>query len=201
VGKGSARSVPGFALHEALAACSEHLVAQGGHAAAAGLTVEPERFPAFRDAFLEYAGEHLHESLRVPRLDIDAEATVEQISPGLAAAMDRLEPFGEGNRPPVFAFRRVRIVGRPRRMGERGEHVSFFAGRDGQALRCVAFRKAEALQPVLDSDEFVDVAFTPQRNRFRGRTDVEGLVHDVKLSEPVVEARTPSGRTASGADG
>ena len=83
----------------------------------------------------------------------------------------------------MFVLRRMEVVGQPRRMGERGEHVSFFVGREGAALRGIAFRKAETLLPYLDGSRLIDVAFTPQRNRFRGRTDVEALVAGVRWSE------------------
>jgi len=189
VGRGSARSVPGFALHEALAACSEHLVAHGGHAAAAGLTIEPGRFPAFRDAFLRYVEETLPETSRTPELAIDAEVDLVDLDPGVAAGLERLEPFGAGNPEPVLALRDVEVVGRPRRMGRQNEHVAFHVGRDGRALRCIAFRRADDLTPWLDGGGRFDLALTLQRNTFRGANEVEGLVRDVRPAAAPVPAR------------
>ncbi len=182
VGRGSARSVPGFALHEALAACGEHLVAHGGHAAAAGLTIEPARFPAFRDAFRRYAAEHVPDASRTPTLELDAEVEPGDVDPSLAACLERLEPFGAGNPEPLLLLRRVTVAGRPRRMGAESEHVAFHAGRDGRALRCVAFRRAAELAPLLESGAPLDIAFAPQQNAFRGAHEVEGLVRDVRAS-------------------
>ena len=185
VGRGSARSVPGFALHTALAACSEHLVAHGGHAAAAGLTIERERFPGFQDAFCRYVEETLPDDARIPELVLDADIGLDDLDVGVASGVERMEPFGEGNPEPVFGLRDVQVVGRPRRMGQRNEHVSFHVGRDGRALRCIAFRRAEEWAPLLDSDARLDVAFTPQRNTFRGANEVECLVRDIRpAAEP-----------------
>lgn len=180
LGRGSARSVPGFALHEALAACSEHLVSHGGHAAAAGLTIEPERFPAFQQAFDAYVREHLPRDARRPKLHLDAAVDLDQIGLELVGALDRLAPFGAANRAPVLLLRDVQVVGRPRRMGRQDEHVSFFVGNDGNAIRCVAFRKAAEFWPMLQTGRRLDVALRVKRNEFRGRSDVEAHVVDLR---------------------
>lgn len=182
VGRGSARSVDGFALHTALAACGDHLEAHGGHAAAAGLTVVPDRFAGFQQAFHSYVEEHLSEDARVPLLDIDAVARLEDLTPALAASLERLEPFGRANPEPMLVLEGVRVAGTPRRMGRGDDHLSFHLGRDGRAIRCVAFRKADAYEPLLADGDLFDVAFTPQRNTFRGRTDIEAHVVDLRPS-------------------
>lgn len=184
VGRGSARTVRGIALHEALAACGTHLVAHGGHAGAAGLTIEPGRFPRFREAFHDWVAERLDDDARAPTLQVDAEVAPEEVNPALCADLDRLEPFGEGNPPVVLALRDVAVSGTPRRMGASNEHVSFFVGRGGRALRCVAFRDAARLAPLLRTGARVDVAFTPQRNDFRGSDEAEGAVVDLRPSAP-----------------
>lgn len=183
VGRGSARSAQGVALHHALAACREHLVAHGGHANAAGLTIDPSRFGAFRDDFVRYVESAREGADAVSDLRIDAETGPHDVDATAARCLERLEPFGEGNPAPVFALRGVEVLGRPRRMGANAEHLSFFAGKDGKALRCVAFRDAARLEPLLSSSRRIDVAYTPQRNAFRGADEVEGLVKDVRPSE------------------
>lgn len=180
VGRGSARSVKGFELHRALAACGEHLVAHGGHAGAAGLTIEPSRFGGFRDAFHRYVEERLDDGARAGSLVLDAELRPEQVTPALCASLERLEPFGEGNPPPVFALRGVTVAGRPRRMGSAEEHVAFHAALDGRAVRCVGFRQARAWGPLLESGAPLDIAITPERNGFRGSDEAEGRVVDLR---------------------
>lgn len=180
IGRGSARSVKGFALHEALAACGEHLVAHGGHAGAAGLTIDPSRFAGFREAFQHYAATKLDDDARRPTLWIDAEIGPEDLTAALCAELERLEPFGEGNPAPVLALRDLQVVGKPRRMGSQNEHVAFFAGRDGVAIRCVAFRDAERWAPLLEPGSRIDVAISPKRNSFRGSDEAEGMVVDIR---------------------
>ncbi|MCE9636075.1 MAG: single-stranded-DNA-specific exonuclease RecJ [Planctomycetes bacterium] len=182
VGRGSARSVKGFELHTALAACGEHLVAHGGHAGAAGLTIEPGRFSGFRDAFARYVEERLDDDTRGGSLTVDADAHPREITAEVCASLDRLEPFGEGNPPPVLALRGVSVMGVPRRMGAQNEHVAFHAGRDGNALRCVAFRNAAKWAPLLAPGSRLDIAVTPQVNSFRGNDEAEGAVVDIRPS-------------------
>ncbi len=184
VARGSARSVPGFVLHEALRACGEHLVAHGGHAAAAGLTIDPARFDGFRDAFTAYVRENLPIDARRPRLEVDAEVPLSALRPGLVAELARLAPFGAGNAEPVLAVRGVRVAGRARRMGQRGEHVAFHVRDEQSSLRLVAFRQAARFEPLLSDGGPIDVAFVPQRNQFRGRDEVEGVVRDIRRSDP-----------------
>lgn len=182
VGRGSARSVKGFELHRALAACGDHLVAHGGHAGAAGLTVEPHRFDGFRDAFQRYVADTLDDDARAGSLEIDAEVEPRDVSPSLCASLERLEPFGEGNPAPVLALRGVTVAGRPRRMGAANEHVAFHAGRNGSAVRCVAFRDAAKWAPLLESGRPLDLAITPERNSFRGNDEAEGRVVDLRAA-------------------
>lgn len=183
VGRGSARSVRGFELHRALAACGEHLVAHGGHAGAAGLTIEPSRFPQFREAFGRYVREHLDPASSGAVVNVDAEVAPGDVSVALCADLERLEPFGEGNPAPVLALRGVTVAGTPRRMGAREEHVSFFAGTDGRALRMVAFRDGRKWDALLRPGSRIDVAFEPRRNSFRGADEPEGSVVDVRAAE------------------
>ena len=113
--------------------------------------------------------------------------------------MDRIDPQNlvdlgvvEAGNSPTSALRyQLRFGGdagrdgeavRPRRMGATNESIAFFAGRDGRAMRCVAFRDAARIESVLASAGAVDIAFTPQRNDFRGASDVEGLVRDIRPS-------------------
>ena len=183
VGRGSARSVKGFALHTALAACGEHLVAHGGHAGAAGLTIEPGRFGGFRDAFHRYVEEQLDDDTRGGSITIDGIAEPAQITAELCASLERLEPFGEGNPTPVLAMRGVSVVGRPRTLGASNEHVAFHAGRDGRAVRCVAVREAAKWAPLLVPGSRLDIAFQPHRNTFRGTDEAEGSVVDMRPAQ------------------
>ncbi len=101
-GIGSARSVGRLNLHQALAACGQHLLSHGGHAAAAGLKIEESKLDAFRADFCEYvAGEMSHED-RIAEVQIDAEATLSQLTLKTVEQIEQLAPFGNGNPRPIL---------------------------------------------------------------------------------------------------
>src|SRR6185437_16090072 len=97
VGVGSGRSIPGFALHEALRACDDLLLGHGGHAAAAGLRIVPENIDAFRARLCEYTAARFPDGPPAPALVLDAEVPLSMLTTGLLADLDRLEPYGAEN--------------------------------------------------------------------------------------------------------
>src|SRR5262249_18269852 len=101
IGQGSGRSPAGLPLHEALRQCGEYLLDHGGHAAAAGFRIRPERIDAFRERFCAAAAQHKQAS-PLPGRVIDAEVPLSALTPGLVNDLDRLEPYGCGNRRPLF---------------------------------------------------------------------------------------------------
>lgn len=115
-GRGSARTTGGFNLYEALAACREHLIVYGGHAAAAGMSVAVERFPAFREAFVAGARAHFTGVTDDPIVEVDAEADLAELDVPQAEELERLGPFGVANPEPLLALpavmaRATRVVG------------------------------------------------------------------------------------------
>ena len=108
VGKGSARSIEGFHLYDALAGCAEHLAKFGGHKHAAGVTVDPGRLPAFREAFERIAHARLTPDDLVPRCRVDALVRPTELDETAIEGLQRLAPFGQGNPEPVFALRGTR---------------------------------------------------------------------------------------------
>jgi single-stranded-DNA-specific exonuclease len=115
-GRGSARTMGGFDLYQALTACREHLAVYGGHAAAAGLTVTPERFAAFRAAFVATAAAHFAGAGEGPAVEVDAEAELAELDLPQAEELERLAPFGAANNEPLLAIpgvvaRATRVVG------------------------------------------------------------------------------------------
>lgn len=106
--KGSGRSVPGFDLHEALCKCSKHLEKYGGHAMAVGLTLKEENFEDFKQAFDEIAKQEKVEEI-LPVIYIDGMVTSEDMKPEFVKQLTNLEPFGEGNKVPLFAYKGLKI--------------------------------------------------------------------------------------------
>lgn len=176
--RGSGRSIPGLHLFEALSACSDHLTRFGGHAMAAGVELREADVAAFREAFLAQAAERLTSDDLVPRVAVDAEATPADLSLETAEMLERMGPFGAGNRRPVFAARQVRLVGRARRMGQRGDHLQMHVSGGGSSLRAVGWGMGE-LADTLSRAEACGIAFTCRISEFRGAPEVELHLKDV----------------------
>lgn len=125
-GKGSGRSVEGFHLYDALAACAPHLARFGGHRHAAGVTVERDRLAAFSAAFEAHAAERLSEEDLVPRCRIDGWVDEGEVTDRAAEDLARLGPFGAGHPEPVFALRGA--AARARTVGAEGAHLKLALG-------------------------------------------------------------------------
>jgi single-stranded-DNA-specific exonuclease len=177
-GVGSGRSVPGFNLHEALAACSEHLVSHGGHEAAAGLTIHEKAIDAFRIDFCAYAERSIPTLDRVAELFVDAETPLAALTHQTVKQIESLAPFGHGNARPMLCTTDVRLADTPRRMGTNGQHLSLRFEQHGVTMRAVAFGGGEWEQDLISADGPLAVAFQPVINHFRGRQTVEMHLSD-----------------------
>ena len=172
-GIGSARSIPGFNLHAALQACDEHLLSHGGHAAAAGLRIEEERFEQFREAFAEVAAAEISQQQRVADLLIDAEAPLSAFTLSAMNQIERLAPFGQHNSRPLLCATGARVDGPPKTIGAGGRHLSLKLSQHGISFRAVAFGAGEWAEELAAIDRPIDIAFRPVINSFQGRRNVE----------------------------
>lgn len=184
---GSARSIDGFHMRDALAACSTHLTSFGGHAMAGGLKLPTENLPAFAEAFCRHASGVVTEEMLTPAMNIDAEVALPELSHSVVRQLERLGPFGRGNPRPVVVARNCRLLTAPQRMGRTGQTVSFIVAQDADGagrLRCVGFGMGE-LADRLAGVRNIDIAGEAAINRFNGRETVECHLHDVRLSGTV----------------
>lgn len=175
---GSGRSIPGFALHEALAACDDVLLSHGGHAAAAGFRVAIERIDEFRDRFAEYAAAHFPRGTPAPRLTLDAELPLNTLTFGLLRDIDRLEPFGAENRRPRFLAGGLQVQGEPKRIGGGERHLSFRVAQGAAGVRCVAFGMGDRIEELMSEGGRCCLAFTPQINEWNDIRRIELEVVD-----------------------
>jgi len=172
--RGSGRSIPGFDLARAFEAGGSHLVAFGGHAAAAGLTVRVDQLPTFAAKFQGLAADKLTPDLLVPSLRIEDSATLPEITASFCEELERLEPCGVANERPVFAALGVSVAGRPMPMGADEKHVAFHAKQEQAILRTVGFGMGERFNVLCElAAGSLDLAFSPKLNTFRGATSVE----------------------------
>ncbi len=177
VGKGSGRSVDGISLVEALRACESDLIAGGGHAMAAGLSIHEDKLDRFRERFAEYVLSHSSEEQRQPKLMYDAEISFDQLSLEFLASYDLLQPFGNGNPQPVFISRGVGQSRPPQHM--KNNHLRFMLRQGYHEQDAVYFGGGEHPLP----DPPWDIAFTIDRNTFRGRTTLQLVLQGMRTAE------------------
>jgi single-stranded-DNA-specific exonuclease len=186
-GIGSVRSVPGFNVNEALAACSHLLVSHGGHAAAAGLKIEDRQVDAFRDEFCEFVAQQIREEQRTAELWIDGETLLASLTLSAVEQIERLAPFGQGNHRPLLCASGVRLVEPPKRIGSSGRHLSMRLEQHGAKLRGVSFGNGDWADELANVTGPLNFAFRPVINNFNGRRTVELHVNDWRLAvEPAV---------------
>jgi len=180
VARGSARSVEGFPLHEALESCRDLLLTHGGHAMAAGLSLRAEDLPEFRERMRRRAARQLPPEQRGPRLDVDAEVSLAEITPPVVRELERLAPHGPGNPEPVLSAGGVRVAGAPRLLGRGGDHLGLYLTQGGSTLRAVGFGMGGIVESLRQGGT-VSVAFTPRIDTWRGLETTELRLRDVKF--------------------
>ncbi len=179
-GRGSARSIPGFDLFEAVQSCSGDLERFGGHRQAAGLDIRAERLPAFREAFNEAARKGLKGIVPVPRLSVDLELPLGSATEELHHFLRYVGPFGIGNPRPVFFRRGLEVAGSPREVG-RG-HLKLRLREGETTLDAIGFGLCGRIPPAGLNGCRVDVAFQLRENEYRGTRSLQARLLDVRLS-------------------
>lgn len=181
-GQGSGRSIAGFNLHDALAACSEHLLGFGGHAMAAGLRIAPDKIEPFTAAFVRHAREFIPTGQMQGTLHVDARCSLRSLDHNLASHLGKLAPFGQANPSPLLAFESCRVLCPPKRMGRNGGTINLVLGQNGANIRAVGFGMGDLVDELVGINE-VHVAGEPVINSFNGRTSVELKLKDVQIPQ------------------
>lgn len=179
---GSARSVNGFDLYNAIEACSDLLENFGGHMYAAGLTLRPENLEEFSERFEQVVRKTITPEQMVPVVDIDGEMDFPLIDNRMIRILNQFRPFGPENMAPVFVTRRVRDVGTGRIVGNTGEHLKLDLVQEGHnhpPLGAIAFHLAHHIDRIRKGQPF-DVCYTIEENEFRGITSIQLMVKDIK---------------------
>jgi single-stranded-DNA-specific exonuclease len=180
LGQGSARSVPGFNLHDAISACSEGLTGFGGHAAAAGLKLPSALVPSFAERFDRHCREMLTSEQLERVLHIDAEVLLGHLTLRQVEEIDALEPYGIGNPRPMLVVNRVRLKSDPRIVGARQNHAQLLVTQGSVTLKAVAWQMAERCKG-LRAGMSVTLAFQPSINEWNGRREVQLEIKDFKV--------------------
>jgi single-stranded-DNA-specific exonuclease len=176
--KGSARSIDACNLHQAIDACREHLTKFGGHAMAAGLSLEADKIDAFRSALVEQVNATLASEDLVKHIRIDTEVGLADCTPEVFNIVQSLAPFGRGNPKPRLMLQRL-TVDRAQQMGGQGRHLSMQLRSEGRSIRAVAWNMGDRVES-LPAGCVIDVVFQPAINDWRGNRSAELHVMDLR---------------------
>jgi single-stranded-DNA-specific exonuclease len=176
---GSARSVTGFNLYEAIYECKDLLIAYGGHFAAAGLTMLPENIIPFTNRFEEVVAATIPHHLLIPEIIIDAEINFTEINENFYNIICRMEPFGPENMRPTFIAKNCRDFGYSKILKD--VHLKFVLKQDDTIMNGIGFNMA-ALYPLLENGKPVDIVFTIDENEWNGNKNLQLKVIDVRQS-------------------
>ena len=179
-GQGSGRSIKHFPLHEVLACCQDHVISYGGHAMAAGVKVAQSRLDEFTNAFLAEAAQRLTPRDLRPKLYLDDEVALRDLTPDLLDTLGRMAPFGPGNSRVRLATREVTLSGTPRAVGKTGAHLQFSVREDREVRKAIAFGRGSDAEHLAEQQR-LRVAFEPIMNEWNGQRRVELRVLDWKF--------------------
>lgn len=177
-GRGSARSIPGLHLVEALCEASAFLKAYGGHAMAAGLTVAEEEVGRFREAFVAAVGSRLTSEQLVPEVAVDAEILLDEVTLSLAREISRLAPFGQANPEPVFLTHDLQALS-ARTVGG-GGHLRLLVGDGLRTAEAIGFRLGGHAELLAFTRARLDLAYTIEEDRWAGRQSVQMVVAEIR---------------------
>ncbi|WP_187263390.1 single-stranded-DNA-specific exonuclease RecJ [Pontibacter beigongshangensis] len=176
---GSARSVHGFNVHDAIESCSDLLDQFGGHMYAAGLTLPVENIPAFRERFEAFVSDTITEEQKIPQIEIDAKIKLNQVTRNFYKIVHQMEPFGPGNMKPVFVSECVYDTGAVRVVGS--SHLKLTLTQDGYySIDAIGFGLSDYYDAISKGIPF-DVCYTIEENIFRGVSTLQLRIKDIRV--------------------
>lgn len=179
--KGSARTIPGLDLYDALSSCRDLLLGFGGHPSAAGVTLREENIPRFQQRFAEAVERRLGVEPGKPGLHVDAEVELRDVTRQLVGELDRLQPFGMGNPEPTLAVRNLSVL-ETRVVGEKHLRLTV-RQKDSAPFVGIGFRMGALARQAGSAGSRVDLAFMPELDRWNGLDRVQLRIRDLRSSE------------------
>ena len=176
--KGSGRSIPGFDLHQALMQCQDTIDRFGGHAMAIGITIKTDKFQEFAEEFENVAKEAKIDEI-IPIINIDAKIELNEINKEMVESLKLLEPYGEGNKMPIFAFRDLKIDS-IRALSE-GKHIKLTLKDNNNIINAIGFNLGKIAEDYRIGDK-IDVVGTLEINSFNGVDSLQINIKDVMKS-------------------
>ena len=178
-GKGSARSIAAFHLHDALKNCQEHLLGFGGHKYAAGMSIEIGKIPEFREKLNQLAKQSLNAEDLKPTQMLDALVALDEIDFETTKSFARFAPFGPGNRHPVLASQQLKVVGSPYIVGK--NHLKFKVKQKQRIFDAIGFSFGDVLEEIEDPDAALDMAFVLEENEWQGQRKLQLRLKDIRV--------------------
>ncbi len=182
---GSARSIPGFDLYQAVESCSDILENFGGHIYAAGLTMRPEMVETFTKRFNKYVEENIDPAILIPQVDIDTELLFSDINEEFRTALNKFQPFGPGNNSPIFVTYGASNNGNARLVGIDNEHLRMDLiqrQKPNTRIAAIAFGQPQ-LFPWVRSGRPIDACYTVVENHYRGKITTQLRIKDLRTVE------------------
>ena len=176
--KGSGRSIPGFDLHDALMKCQNSIERFGGHSMAIGITIKRDKFDEFKKEFEKVAKESKIDEI-IPIINIDAKINLSEINKEMVSSLKQLEPFGEGNKMPIFAFKNLKIDS-IRALSE-GKHIRLTLKEGNTIINAIGFNLGQLVDEYRIGDK-IDVVGTLEINSFNGVDNLQINIKDVMKS-------------------
>jgi len=186
---GSARSIAGFDLYQAIDSCSDLLENFGGHVYAAGLTLAEEHLEEFVARLDKYVGEHLNDEMTTPVVEIDSALDFSQITPKFFRILKQFQPFGPGNGNPLFITENVYDAGGVRKVGAGGLHLKLDLMQESAPYRqipAIGFNLAEDYFEYIKDGNPLDVCYSLVENYYRGSSSLQIRVRDIKEREEII---------------
>jgi single-stranded-DNA-specific exonuclease len=181
---GSARSVQGYDLYQAIESCSDLLESFGGHMFAAGLTLKKENIKPFMERFEQFVNGTITEEQLVPRLFVDCELSFPEINEEFFNFLTKFQPFGPENMSPVFVSRNVFDKGTGRMVGSSGEHLKLDLCHESTGQKtfpAIAFSQAEHFE-YIKAGKPIDICYSIEMNDFRGNRNLQLNIRDIKIN-------------------
>ncbi|MFH1010378.1 MAG: single-stranded-DNA-specific exonuclease RecJ [bacterium] len=178
VGKGSARSIEGFDIFNALRSCGDCLLQFGGHKYAAGLTIDAANIPEFRQRFDAIAREMIPEEDLYPKIRIDAEISLDQITRDLVASLQKFAPFGPSNSRPSFLSRNLEVVAPPRIVGS--NHLKLRVQQRGELFDAIGFNLGENIYRVDNGMRTLQMVYVIEESEYMNRKTVQLRIRDLR---------------------
>jgi len=183
VAKGSARSIPGFNIYEALQSCEDLLLQFGGHEAAAGLAIEIENLESFRDRFNEILRKNMSTKDVTPELAIDSKLSFSEISPKFVRILEQFAPFGPGNMRPVFLSENVSLVYTPKIVGTNHIVTCFKQNGNDKVFDAIGFNLGAFAESIDKDKNLVDIVYTIESITKEGKSYPQIRIKDIDVKE------------------